>query len=427
MENYLKSIAVSNIDISKSNIDTIVSIEQLEDFDDEYVYDLCIDDTKQPVFFGNDILLCNSAHFTLQDYVDNVDDAVGMADAIAEMVNENFVAVTKDKFLVTDDYSTYIKVGRELVSDRGLYLTRKKYILHVVVDDKGKKIDKLKLMGDSSKKSDTPKRLQDFLKQIYIKVLKEKQDYLTVNNFIKSVRDDIVDNILSYGMPKSCNNLEKYFNLYVEARKDQIYDLLYTCENLFGMYAINPEDMNNELFKSIIFRSDRNRKKDLLDFFNNFEIDNELGLTVVADIDKTLEEYLLDTKLLKFDHVKCRLPGHIKAAIMHNYFIKMFDDVEVAPLSSGDKLKLFYVNPDNIYGIKAIAFAYEVDEVPKWFLDRFEIDIELMQHTLIEKKLDPHFRAMNWPILDNAYYALDDEYNTDAEDDAEDDAGNRDN
>ena len=46
-----------NYDIQIEEIDTI---EQLEDFDDEYVYDIEVDDTH--TFFANDILAHNSIY-----------------------------------------------------------------------------------------------------------------------------------------------------------------------------------------------------------------------------------------------------------------------------------------------------------------------------------------------------------------------------
>lgn len=52
MENELPNYSIS--------IEEIESIEQLEDFNDEYVYDLEVEDTH--TFFGNNILCHNSIY-----------------------------------------------------------------------------------------------------------------------------------------------------------------------------------------------------------------------------------------------------------------------------------------------------------------------------------------------------------------------------
>ena len=49
------------------NIENIAVIEQIEDFQDEYVYDLEVEDTH--TFFGNDILVHNSIYVEFGRFV----------------------------------------------------------------------------------------------------------------------------------------------------------------------------------------------------------------------------------------------------------------------------------------------------------------------------------------------------------------------
>ena len=52
---------ISMIENLKYEFEDIESVEQLEDFDDEYVYDIEVDDDSH-TFIGNDILVHNSVY-----------------------------------------------------------------------------------------------------------------------------------------------------------------------------------------------------------------------------------------------------------------------------------------------------------------------------------------------------------------------------
>jgi len=47
------------------SIDEIESIECIGEFEDEYVYDIEMDDTTDHTFFANDILIHNSVYITI--------------------------------------------------------------------------------------------------------------------------------------------------------------------------------------------------------------------------------------------------------------------------------------------------------------------------------------------------------------------------
>jgi hypothetical protein len=60
----------------------ITSVELIAEDDDDYVYDIVMEDSDHPYFFGNDILAHNSVYFkTLKT---NKVDAVQRADEIAD-------------------------------------------------------------------------------------------------------------------------------------------------------------------------------------------------------------------------------------------------------------------------------------------------------------------------------------------------------
>ena len=99
--------------MSLINIETIESIEEIEVEEDEWVYDLTMENTNTPYFFGNDILVHNSTYFTLP--VDNKDEAILIADMVARQVNKSYPEFMKHAFLCQPGYDQFIQCGREVV------------------------------------------------------------------------------------------------------------------------------------------------------------------------------------------------------------------------------------------------------------------------------------------------------------------------
>lgn len=84
----------------------------------------------------------------------NEDEIVEFADMVADLVNQSFPKFCMDVFNCPPDRSDIISTAREVVSDKSFFLTKKRYIMHVI-NDEGEKVDKLKVMGVELIKSDT--------------------------------------------------------------------------------------------------------------------------------------------------------------------------------------------------------------------------------------------------------------------------------
>src|ERR1700691_1258878 len=155
----------------------VLKVEQLEDFNEEYVYDIGIDD-KTPYFFGNNILVHNSSYFTinplikknesLKSLLTTRESIIEFYDEIAEQTNNSFAEFMHQTFNTGMERGKIIKAGRELIGSRGLFITKKKYAI-LVYDKEGTRLDingkpgKMKVMGLDLKRSDTPKIMQVFL------------------------------------------------------------------------------------------------------------------------------------------------------------------------------------------------------------------------------------------------------------------------
>ena len=180
-------------------------------------------------FYGDAIVYgdTDSCYFsvwpTLKQQVDNGDMewtkelCVQLYDNIAEQANESFPSFMERAFHVPRRMCV-IKAGRELISDRGLFITKKRYAVNIF-DKEGKRLDsdgklgKIKAMGLDLKRADTPRYVQDFLFEVLEMVLhgKTKEDVIErIKQFkIELGRQDS----WTKGSPKSVNNLTMYGEL----------------------------------------------------------------------------------------------------------------------------------------------------------------------------------------------------------------------
>jgi len=140
---------------------------------------------------------------------------VQLYDNIADQVNDSFPGFMERAFHCPREMGSIIKGGRELVADRSLFITKKRYAVNIY-DKEGKRKDtegktgSIKAMGLDLKRSDTPKVIQDFLWDLLERVLNGSQ------------KDEIVERIREFkyefkerpgwekGSPKRVNNLTTY-------------------------------------------------------------------------------------------------------------------------------------------------------------------------------------------------------------------------
>jgi DNA polymerase elongation subunit (family B) len=145
----------------------------------------------------------------------NKDIAVDVYDNIANLVNNSFSGFMSQAFNCSSERGSVIKCGREIVAERGLFITKKRYAL-LYYDKEGRRYDqdqqpgKIKATGLDLKRSDTPKVVQDFLSSLLWDVL------------TGSGREHVIERVKEFklvfaerpawekGTPKRVNNLTSY-------------------------------------------------------------------------------------------------------------------------------------------------------------------------------------------------------------------------
>lgn len=235
--------------------------------------------------------------------------AILIANRVGQLVNDSFQPFMRETFLCSSGYDNIIKCGREIVSDRGIFVDKKRYILHLV-DSDGYPVDKMKIMGLDTKKTTMPRDVAAKLNGFIERYLKGEewniiaQDIVDYKDQLETTQD-----VMSIGLPKGIKGVESY------------------------------------------------------------------------------------TQKLKIDP-KTRLPGHISAAICYNICLKKFNDTVSMPITSGMKIKVFYTT-NRIEHFKSISIPVDIEQVPQWFLDEFEIDRAAHIKRLVDKPLGNIIKAID--------------------------------
>jgi hypothetical protein len=210
------------MDTQRTKVKSVQCLGEIED----YVYDISIDN-QDPFFFANDILVHNtdSCYFSAWPAIKSDVAAGNMAwsketciqlyDSIAEQVNTSFPAFMEQAFHCPRDAGELIRAGRELVADRSLFITKKRYAVNII-DLENKRLDvggkpgKTKAMGLDLKRSDTPRVIQDFLLEILERVL-SGADRESIVERIREFKYEFAERPgWEKGSPKRVNNLTKY-------------------------------------------------------------------------------------------------------------------------------------------------------------------------------------------------------------------------
>ena len=145
----------------------------------------------------------------------NKETCIGLYDSIADQANESFPAFMERAFHAPRKNGAIIKAGRELIGDRAIFITKKRYAINIF-DKEGKRKDvngkngDIKAMGLDLKRADTPKYIQEFLMDVLTKVLAGEQRDKVIE-MVKEFKTKLSEqDSWTKGSPKSVNNLTKH-------------------------------------------------------------------------------------------------------------------------------------------------------------------------------------------------------------------------
>ena len=205
-----QSVTLSGRQIVKHMMSTIN-----ETIAGEYAHDgnaIVYGDTDSCYFTAYPILNSQIANGEL-DW--NKETCIGLYDSIADQANESFPSFMERVFHAPRKNGAIIKAGRELIGDRAIFITKKRYAINIF-DKEGKRKDTngkngdIKAMGLDLKRADTPKYIQEFLMDVLTKVLAGEQRDKVIE-MVKEFKNKLSDqDSWTKGSPKSVNNLTKH-------------------------------------------------------------------------------------------------------------------------------------------------------------------------------------------------------------------------
>lgn len=130
-------------------------------------------------------------------------------------------------------------------------------------------------------------------------------------------------------------------------------------------------------------------------FNETYDIFKTLGVEDIAFVMgvKGYEKYAAQCD--NFNVAK-HMPIHVKAAYYHNMLLDKFKLArKYEKISSGDKVRYFYVKQPNRYGINVIGYKYYF---PKEFSEIFEPDHEKMFEKIIYSVIERFYESVNWKL-----------------------------
>lgn len=196
---------------------------------EDYVYDLSMKDKQYPWFYANNILVHNSAYFSVYEaFRDQFekqtshmtrDSAIELYDGISHKTNETFPSFMNQRFNTGLENGAIIKAGRENLAEYSLFIKKKRYAMNLYEKDGYRqdvngKTGKLKAMGIEIKRSDTPKEIQDALKNGLDIILNGGNEDEMLHYF-KVFKDEYKSkDPWKMGRPSGANAVKYYSDLY---------------------------------------------------------------------------------------------------------------------------------------------------------------------------------------------------------------------
>ncbi|MDA3806856.1 MAG: hypothetical protein PF440_02995 [Thiomicrorhabdus sp.] len=141
------------------------------------------------------------------------DEITIVCDEIGDMLNQTFPDFIQRVFNCPDSRRDTIQTDREAISDKSLFLSKKRYVMHII-DMEGQKCDKLKIMGVEIKKSNTSTITKRFLMEL-VNMILDNEDMNSVLERIKSMKTEMYDApIQDIATSMNCKTLKKCEDSY---------------------------------------------------------------------------------------------------------------------------------------------------------------------------------------------------------------------
>lgn len=259
--------------------------------------------TKKPIVIYQDtdsiyMNLCEALKNNIKDY-DNL-SVIQRIDVLDKLCSGPLQkAVTESTDILQNYFHTYrktIEFKREALADRGLFLSKKHYILSVY-DMEGVRFKEadLKVMGLEIVKSSTPRIVRDKLKECIPAIL--DNDEQKIKDMVVKFKEEFVSSAPeAIAFPRSANNLEDYVGtpIYAKGAPAQvkaalIHNTLVKRKSLSHKVRLIT---SGQKIKFAYLLSKNPTREEIIGFSG--ELPKEFGLHNFIDYDKMFEKTFLD-------------------------------------------------------------------------------------------------------------------------------------
>lgn len=164
----------------------------------------------QGAFMSEAVIYGDTDSTYFATFAQNKEEAIQVADAVAKAVNASYKKFMQEAFLCQPGFDDKISCSREIVTDRGIFVNKKRYMLHLI-DQDGSPVDKMKVMGLETKKTIIPKWIAKQLNGFIERFLKG-EEWTVIEKDIVKFKDVILntEDLMEVGLPKGVNGVEEY-------------------------------------------------------------------------------------------------------------------------------------------------------------------------------------------------------------------------
>lgn len=194
-------------------------IECIGEFEDEYVYDIEMDENTNHTFFANDILIHNSVYLTFDRMMDKLSvpnddkERLKVTRFLAKLATNKLEKFAEGFFPDRFNAENSIFWDQELIARTGIWCAPKKYVCHILEENgKAPKHDMLK-KGLDIVRSSIPRKFKDHLTTCVDMMLKDHESD-ELGQYIQNLYNEFRGwSIKDIAVPSSCNNWNKWGNI----------------------------------------------------------------------------------------------------------------------------------------------------------------------------------------------------------------------
>ena len=186
------------VDKSLRSMEKIDTCEKVGEFNDEYVYDIEVDDEESHTFFGNGILVHNSNFIRFEEILSKCDWNGTPKEFILKLYRvflADYLSKCYDIYAKNCGTVNYQKFELEKISDSGIWLAKKKYVYNTIWKDPGIDVEPytdITAKGVEIVQSSSSKFVRDTLKNLlkYIFIKKKEFNAAEFANLLKNYKEE---------------------------------------------------------------------------------------------------------------------------------------------------------------------------------------------------------------------------------------------